>query len=413
MLKNYLKITLAVMKRRKFFTFISLFGTSTTLTVLIVLAAFYEHIFSGNYPESYSERTLYSIQVRLVEKARGYTNSGPMSISYINKYFKTLKTPEKVAFSSQPNTVNTYYNGKKWKLFFKYTDPVFWEIAQFEFLEGQPYTQQQIDNNEAVAVINDATRDDYFGKGVPALGKRIEVNGTPLRIIGVVRGSPLTRLMVSADVYMPYNLQKSDINDQRYHGSYMVMVLAKNKADLPKIKAEYADVVSRIPLVKFSDFTPDVLDSQLGSFLETMVIYQFFQGSIGLATFYLLMLVFALMFMTLPAINLVNINVSRIMERASEIGIRKAFGASIRTMTYQFIVENIIVTVVGGILALMLSALFIWWFNQSQLIPYADLRIDWSVVLVAFALSLLFGLMSGVYPAWRMSKLPVVEALKG
>lgn len=401
------------MKRRKFFTFISLFGISMTLTVLIVLTAFYEHIFSGNYPEPNSHRTLYSMRVKMMEQARGYSNSGPMSISYINKYLKTLKTPEKVAFTSQPNTVNTYHNGKKLKLFFKYTDPVFWEIAQFDFLEGQPYTQQQVNNNEAVAIINDATRDDYFGKGTQALGKTIEINGKLLRIIGVVRGSPITRLMVSADVYMPYNLQKGDINDQSYQGSYMVMVLAKSQADLPKVKAEYADVVSRIPPMKFPDFTPDILESQLGSFLETMVIYEFFKDDSGLSIFYLLLLVFALMFMTLPAINLVNINVSRIMERASEIGIRKAFGASVRTMTYQFIVENIIVTVLGGALALLLSALLLWWFNHSQLIAYADLRIDWTVALVAFVLSLLFGIMSGVYPAWRMSKLPVVEALKG
>lgn len=401
------------MGRRKFFTFISLFGICMTLTVLIVLTAFYEHVFSGNYPEPNNHRTLYSMRVKMVEQARGYSNSGPMSISFINKYLKTLKTPEKVAFTSQPNTVNTYHNGKKLKLFFKYTDPVFWEIAQFDFLEGQPYTQQQVDNNEAVAIINDATRDDYFGKGTPALGKAIEINGKSLRIIGVVRGSPITRLMVSADVYMPYNLQKGDINDPSYSGSYMAMVLAKSKADLPKVKAEYADVVSRIPPMKFPDFTPDILESQLGSFLETMVIFEFFKDDSGLSIFYLLLLVFALMFMTLPAINLVNINVSRIMERASEIGIRKAFGASVRTMTHQFIVENIIVTVLGGALALVLSALLLWWFNHSQLIAYADLRIDWTVALVAFVLSLLFGIMSGVYPAWRMSKLPVVEALKG
>ena len=82
-------------------------------------------------------------------------------------------------------------------------------------------------------------------------------------------------------------------------------------------------------------------------------------------------------------------------------------------MTAQFVVENVIVTVIGGVLALLLSTLFIGWFNSSHLIAYADLRIDWTVVAVAFTLSLIFGLMSGVYPAWRMSKLPVVEALKG
>lgn len=401
------------MKRRKFFTLISLFGISMTLTILIVLTAFYEHVFSGNYPEAYSDRTLYGTQVILREEKVGFVNSGPMSISYINKYVKTLKTPEKVAFTTEPNTVNTYYNGKKWKLFFKYTDPVFWEVTQFEFLEGQPYTQQNIDNNEAVAVINEGTRDDYFGKGVLALGKTIEMNGNQLRVIGVVRGSPITRMMVSADVYIPYNLQKREINSERLHGSYTVIILGKSSEDLPKIKAEYADVVSRIPIPKLDDFTPDKIESKLGNYLETIVINQLFRSSGGLTKFYLLAFVFALLFMTLPAINLVNINVSRIMERASEIGIRKAFGASIRTITSQFIVENIIVTVMGGALALLISALFLFWFNYSQLLPYADLRIDWTVVVIAFVLSLLFGLMSGVYPAWRMSKLPVVEALKG
>lgn len=413
MLKNYLKITLAVMKRRKFFTFISLFGISMTLTILVVLTAFYEHVFSGNYPEAYPDRTLYGTTLTIKEEKTGYINSGPMSISYINKYVKTLQTPEKVAFTTDPNTVNTYYNGKKWKLFFKYTDPVFWEVTQFEFLEGQPYTQQSIDNNEAVAVINDGTRDDYFGKGVSALGKTIEMNGNQLRVIGVVRGSPITRMMVSADVYMPYNLQKRETNNERYSGSYTVIIRARSSQDIPKIKAEYADVVSRIPLPKFDDFTPDKMEANIGTYLESLVVNQLFRSGGGLAKFYLLAFVFALLFMSLPAINLVNINVSRIMERASEIGIRKAFGASVRTMTNQFIIENIIVTVMGGALALIISALLLWWFNHSQLIPYADLRIDWTVVVVAFMLSLLFGLMSGVYPAWRMSKLPVVEALKG
>ena len=53
--------------------------------------------------------------------------------------------------------------------------------------------------------------------------------------------------------------------------------------------------------------------------------------------------------MLLPAINLVNLNVSRILERASEIGVRKAFGASSRTLVGQFVVENVVLTLVGGV----------------------------------------------------------------
>jgi putative ABC transport system permease protein len=413
MLTNYLKITWAVMKRRKFFTFISLFGISFTLTILIVLTAFYEHAFSGNYPEVNRDRTLFAATVKTEEKETGYTSSSPLSLYYINKYLKPLQTPEKVAFATHPSTINTYYNGKKLRLYFKYTDPLYWEVLQFEFFEGKPYTQRDVDNNEAVAIINDATRDAYFGKGVAAVGKFIEMNGRNLRIVGVVRGCPQTRPVAAADVYMPYNLQKRNPEDQSYFGGYTAIVMARQVDDLPRVQAEYAGVVARVPLPTFKDFTPDHLESRLTTYLESTITDQLFEPGKGLTAFYLLVGIFALLFMALPAINLVNINISRIMERASEIGIRKAFGASARAMTGQFVVENVIVTLIGGALALLLSALFLWWFNRSHLIEYADLRINWTVAVVAVVLSLAFGLMSGVYPAWRMSKLPVAEALRG
>ena len=67
----------------------------------------------------------------------------------------------------------------------------------------------------------------------------------------------------------------------------------------------------------------------------------------------------------------------------------------------------------GGVLALALSLGVLYYINHSGLIAYADLHINWQVALLAFVVSLIFGLMSGVYPAWRMSKLQVADALKG
>lgn len=416
MLRNYLKITLAVMQRRKVFTLISLFGISMTLSILIVLTAFYEHLFSANYPESNRDRSLYATLIEEVRTEEGGMRRGPMSLSYIKKYIQPLKSAEKVGFSTQPNTVNTYGNGKKLRLFFKYTDPVFWEITQFEFLEGRPYTQRDIDNNEQVAIINDETRDDYFGKGVSPIGKIIEINGQYLRVVGVVRGCPITRVLVSADVYMPYNLQKKDPEASlSLGGEYTAIVLGKTKADLPKIEQEYSELVPRIPLSTYGGFKPDKLNARLSPYFESLVRDMFFgsAGDTARVRFFTFLAVFALLFMSLPAINLVNINISRILERASEIGIRKAFGASSRILVGQFVTENIIMTLIGGLLAILISALFLWWFNHSQLIAYADLTINWTVVAVALLLSLVFGLMSGVYPAWRMSRLPAVEALRG
>jgi putative ABC transport system permease protein len=118
--------------------------------------------------------------------------------------------------------------------------------------------------------------------------------------------------------------------------------------------------------------------------------------------------------MLLPALNLININISRIMERASEIGIRKAFGASASVLTVQFIVENVIITLLGGVVAIVLSLMIIAFLNQNGVGPIKTLNlgINWLVVFIAMILCLLFGLMSGAYPAWRMSKLAIVDALK-
>ena len=80
----------------------------------------------------------------------------------------------------------------------------------------------------------------------------------------------------------------------------------------------------------------------------------------------------AVLFMSLPAINLVNINLSRILERAPEIGVRKAFGATSRTLVGQFVVENVVpLTLVGGLLGWALSAVVLRGIVASAVIPYA------------------------------------------
>jgi putative ABC transport system permease protein len=399
-------MTIAVMKRRKFYTFISLFGISFTLMVLIVLASFFDHLFGPNYPELNRERSLYVQMVEEKNSTKGWTTSGPFSFSFGQKFLKTLKIPESVALSSTVNTINTYVGSKKLKLYYTYTDADFWKVSDFEFLEGKPYTQRDIDNNEFGIVINNGTRDDVFGKGVSAVGKTMEVDNVTYRVIGVVRGCPITRLMVSADLYLPYNTSKSDLKDPGNRGNFMANILAKSEADIPAIKAEYAAAIRSVKLPpgdEYDTFLSEA-ETQLGLLIRTFGRKD--------TTFFTLLLAFGILFMLLPALNLVNVNISRIMERASEIGIRKAFGASKKTLVMQFLIENILLTIIGGALALLMAATVIYVFNNSGLIQYADLHINWMVVTVAFVVSLLFGLMSGVYPAWRMSKLHIADALK-
>jgi len=122
--------------------------------------------------------------------------------------------------------------------------------------------------------------------------------------------------------------------------------------------------------------------------------------------------IFVLLVMLLPTLNLVNINITRIMERSSEIGVRKAFGASSKTLVYQFIIENLILTFLGGIIGILLSVVLIYFINSLNLIENLSLSLNFTVLSFALITCLVFGLLSGVYPAWRMSRLNVVTALK-
>ena len=123
--------------------------------------------------------------------------------------------------------------------------------------------------------------------------------------------------------------------------------------------------------------------------------------------------VLTLLFMLLPTMNLVNLNVSRIMERASEIGVRKAFGATARALVGQFIVENVALTLVGGLLGFVLAYAVLAGLTSSGIVPYAQFQMNGRVFLCGMALAVVFGVISGTYPAWRMSRLHPVEALSG
>ena len=403
------------MRRRKFYTFISLFGISLTLTVLIVITSFFDNLFAPNYPEVNRDRSLYISRISQKDTVHNSLSSSDMSFYFIQKYISTLKTPEKVAIVGNSG-INTYLNGQKAFIRIRYTDANFWDVTSFDFLEGKPFTSETIKSNDNALVLSSDTRDKYFGKDVPVVGKTAEIGNDIFRIVGVVRSCSFVQGHATVgDVYTPYTADKSFGKNTSYTGRYSAIILAKNKGDLANIQDEFAALLPKIPLQKDGDFTPNIIylrpESAMGSF-----IYEILgdDESSGKPLFMTIVIGFALFFMSLPALNLINVNISRIMERASEIGIRKAFGASANTLTLQFIIENIILTVIGGVLALILSSIVIAYFNRAGIadVPYMDLRINWMVASAAFLLSLVFGLLSGVYPAWRMAKLSVVEALK-
>jgi putative ABC transport system permease protein len=413
MLKNYLKIAIAVLRRRKFFTFISLFGISFTLTILLVLTAFIDKVVGDTYPDKKRDRSLYV--TRIEEKGKDSQSSGPPSYYLLSHYAGGLKTPREMTIFSGANGTNTYINNKKIAVNYKYTDANYWDILDYSFTEGKPFTQQQVTNADRVAIISEDMKRQYFGDIPSVVGKYIEADNVKYKVAGVVKNIPITTYMLYSDIYLPYTLSKTDYNDKSYRGNYMAILLASSAADVPKMHEEYEQMMRRLPLAN-KDYNKDYnpytkiyshADSYITSYVDTGN-----EDQSGVTLAFTIIGIFVFIFMLLPTINLVNINITRIMERSSEIGVRKAFGASSRTLVYQFIVENIILTLLGGLIGLVLSLVAIQVINSQNLIANLELSINFTVLGIGLLVCLLFGLLSGVYPAWRMSKLNVVTALK-
>ena len=414
MLANYIKIAWKVLLRHPFYTFITLFGISLTLTVLMVLTSFVDHLVGAHYPETKRDRTLYIMQMVQRDSARRGQSSGPMTFKFLTDFAKSLKTPERVTICTFVNSSNAYVGSQKIKLNTKFTDADFWRVNEFEFLDGKPYNEQTIASGDHVAVITDDLRRQYFDNtDESVVGKDIEIENIHYKVIGVVKSSPFTRPFSYADVFFPYTTPKSNYQSSGMRGNYVAMILARNKSDMKGIQEEFQSRINRIPVPAIQDgYKYSEVEVRSETYAENF-IGPIMSGGPGLRTIFFGIIAFVVfMLLGLPAINLVNVNVSRIMERASEIGIRKAFGAPVKTLVWQFIVENIFITFLGGSIALVLTLITIHLINASGWIAYADLTINLTVFLVSMLVCLIFGLLSGVLPALRMAKLSIADALK-
>jgi putative ABC transport system permease protein len=409
MLKHYLSLAVKVLLRRKFFTFISLFGISFTLLVLMVITAMFDHALAPMAPETRMDRTLG------VHNAVMY---GPHSTWQSNAGFKLLDTyarnlpgVERLSLYSG-GTVHSYRDGQKIESSLKQTDDEFWRILEFTFVEGGPYGTADFAEARFVAVINVTTRQRFFD-GRPAVGQTIEADGQRFRVVGVVEDVSEMRQVPFADIWVPYTTSKTDAYKKELMGGFHAIALARDRASMAQLHDEFNSRLLRVELPKGYTNIIAPFETHLQLIARMLPTGDRKNPESQVWRLVAFLAVLAVLFALIPTVNLVNINISRIMERASEIGVRKAFGAPARTLVGQFLVENVLLTILGGLLGLALSFLVIRAFNQSGILRYAQFTINPRVFAYGMLIAVVFGLVSGVYPAWRMSRLNAVDALKG
>ena len=411
MLRNYLKIAFKVFLRRKFFTFISLFGISFTLVVLMVAVALLDHVFAPLPPEVNQDRTVGIYRASMFGDRTMWSTAAGFRL--LDRYARDLPGAERLSIFSRSQTVYAYPGGNKVRLELKRTDGEFWKILRFDFIEGGPYSQQDVNEARFVAVITRTTRQRVFRER-PALGQTFEADGQRFRVVGVVSDIPWLRNLPFAEMWVPITTAKSDSYKTELLGPFNALVLARDRAAIPAIQEEFRARLARVELPDPKRFKK--LTAPLETVFEAMARNRFSslrEESSHTERLWAAMVGAALLFMLLPTVNLINLNVSRIMERASEIGVRKAFGASARTLVGQFVVENVVLTLLGGAVGFLVSFFALRAITASGVIPYANLTLNIRIFLYGVLLALFFGVFSGVYPAWRMSRLNPVQALKG
>ncbi|MFT5917984.1 MAG: putative ABC transport system permease protein [Flammeovirgaceae bacterium] len=416
MLKNYIKLALKVMRRKKFFSFVSLFGISFTLMVMMVLISLYDHAISPNKVDDKRDRNLYVIKTNMTDSAKTNSSNNPVGFYLLKNHIKKLKTPERITLFKMQETYNAFTGSQKLDLSTRYTDSEYWDVFSFNFIEGKGYNKTELESHDYVTVISESSKNNYFGKGVEAVGKMIEANNIKYRVVGVVEDVSFMNIHASGDMYLPYTVSPENFEEEKsLRGIFFGVMQAKDKSDFKEIKAEFAQMINNLDIQSYHKgydifnlfpdnylgvYTREIFDNKDSEDDKAHIFYMIFGG-------------FMLLFMLLPAINLVNLNITRIMERASEIGVRKAFGASDGALVKQFLVENIIITFIGGLLGIIMTVGVLAMLNFSQFIPHAHLTINLKIFLIGLGITFAFGILSGVYPAFRMSKMRAATVLRG
>ncbi len=156
MFNHYLSLAVKVLLRRKFFTFISLFGISFTLLVLTVVTALFDHSFGPDVTEPLQDRSMY------VDRAVMYgphsTWSSSPGFKLLDEHARDLPGVERLSLYEGDRTVHSYVDGRKISSALKRTDAEFWKILDFTFLEGGPYGTPDVAEARFVAELSVGVR---------------------------------------------------------------------------------------------------------------------------------------------------------------------------------------------------------------------------------------------------------------
>jgi len=274
-------------------------------------------------------------------------------------------------------------------------------VSNLTLLQGRMWTDDEDQRASHVCVLGYDTWQQLFD-GQPAVGKQVNIETGLYTIIGVLekQKQPFggSRNQADNQVYFPlgtfHNLHPED-KDMWVSVKYDD---PKNKELVQEEIREMLRIRRHVRVDKPDDFEvfgPDSLSKLWNQLTGGLVLFMIAVSSVGLMV---------------GGVGVMNIMLVSVTERTREIGVRKAIGATKRTLLTQFTTEAVTLCAVGGIIGILIGAIFTWIIYLLPIGLPATLSTVW--VLTGFTVSCAIGLIFGIYPAWKAANLDPIEALR-
>ena len=414
------------MHEQPLISIVSIVGTALSLFLIMLVVMIKQVTVAPFAPESNRDRMLH-VKHASIGSPDGESNCS-WSISSVNTIYKSMKTPQAVsAYTSFPSRMPLSVDETKaFNADVKLTDAAFWKIFDFSFIDGKPYDEAAYKAGIAAAVIDRTTARKLFGTDTGVAGRTFSLGHTSVKVAGVVSDVSTLASAAYAQVWLPLTVEKEGLNETTMNGIggiFSVVILARQKSDLKKVHDEAVANVNKFNLTikkegmklinrnRPYDTEKEALDFSSNN--EPDVAAEYITGGI---IFLILLIV--------PAVNLSSMTHSRLRQRISEIGIRRAFGCTRWSIARQILTENMIVTLCAGVLGLLLSVACAYGCNEALFTrPYTNNinapMVDVSILLhlstfgYALAFCSVLNLLSTGIPAWHACRTSIINDLNG
>lgn len=273
------------------------------------------------------------------------------------------------------------------------------DILRPEVIEGEFITQEQEESSERVVVLGSEVSETFFGENSSVVGEIIKINNRSFRVTGVVdSSSALAGGFINNAIYIPINVVINDIL-----GEERLQEIDISVYDQDSINQTIKDVEDLLR-DRHDLKEGDENDFQISSAKDILSTVQTITGLLTA-----MIVAISGISLIVGGVGVMNIMLVSVTERTKEIGLLKAIGAKQKDILMQFLIEAMVMTLIGGIIGIVIGTIGAFGVSLILKIPFV---VSVPAILIAVGVSSLVGIGFGLYPARRASRLSPIDALR-